>query len=164
MPNANDNILTRWQTSLTSVACSPLEFYERVENYLAESEIPNLKFSQVTRNEGGWFSPRRIYLRVRYKKLYFDVSAFVAGNVLTVGWWFHEDLSGITDLFAEIPVLSFFMQRTYRADTYFQVDYIEYFQKTFHETILRLVDELREDTGLPCLPPEARVPVQEEIW
>lgn len=164
MPNPNGNILARWQTALENAACSPLEFYEQVENSLTECELPNLQFSQITRNEGGWFSPRRVYLRIRYQRLYFDVSAFVAGNSLIVGWWLHENAPGVGDLFSEIPVLGFLMERTTRAATYYRVDYIEYFERTVHDSILRLVDDLSEQTGLALLPAEARIPVWEEIW
>ncbi len=164
MPNPDGNILARWQTSLEMPACSPLEFYETVENSLTEGELPNLLFSRITRNEGGWFSPRRIYLRIRYQRLYFDVSAFVAGNSLIVSWWLHEDFRGVADLLAELPFFSFLIEKTTRAATYYTVDFVEYFQHTVHETILRLVDDLREQNGLVLLPAEERIPVWEEIW
>jgi len=163
MPNPNENILARWQTALENAACSPLEFYEQVENSLAECELPNLSFSQITRNEGGWFSSRRVYLRIRYQRLYFDVSAFVAGDSLIIGWWLHEDAPGVMDLLAEIPGFGFLMERTTRAATYYTVDFVEYFQRTVHDSILRVVDDLREEHDLTCLPEEARVPVWEEI-
>lgn len=164
MPNSAGNILARWQTAQENVACSPLEFYEMVENSLTESELPSISFSQTTRNEGGWFSPRRIYLRIRYQKLYFDVSAFVVGSSLIISWWLHEDASGVTDLLAEIPGLSFLIEKTTRTATYYKVDYVEYFERTVHAAILRVIDELSEENGLSFLPDEARVPVWEEIW
>lgn len=163
MPNPDGNILARWQTTLEGVACSPLEFYEMVENSLMECELPNLQFSRITRNEGGWFSPRRVYLRIRGERLYFDVSAFVVGNSLIVGWWLHQDSAGVGDLFSEIPVFSFLMEKTTRAATYYRVDFIEFFERAVHNSILRVVDELREENGLAYLPDEARVPVWEEI-
>lgn len=164
MPNSDENILARWQTSFENVVCSPLEFYESVENSLTECELPNLRFSQVTRNEGGWFSPRRVYLRIRYQRLYFDVSAFIAGNSLIVGWWLHENAPRVGDLLSEIPIFSFLMEKTTRAATYYTVDYVEYFERTVHASILRVVDDLSEQNGLAILPAEARVPVWEEIW
>jgi hypothetical protein len=164
MSNTSGNILTRWQTSLKNVACSPLEFYELVERSLIESELPNLSFSQITRNEGGWFSPRRVYLRIRYQKLYFDVSAFVGGNALIVGWWLHEDAPGVADLLAELPGFGFLAEKTSRAATYYKVDFIEYFQRAVHASILQVIDRLSEENGLAYLPDKARIPVWEEIW
>lgn len=164
MPNTDGNILARWQTSLETAVCSPLEFYELVENSLIESALPNISFSQITRNEGGWFSARRIYLRIRYQRLYFDVSAFIIGDALIIAWWLHEDAPGISDLLAEIPGLGFLLKNTARAATYFRVDYIEYFQRTVHASVLRIVDELCEENRLPLLLNEERTPIWEDVW
>lgn len=164
MPNPNDNILARWQTTLETNGCSPLEFFDRIENSVAECELPDLKISRITRNEGGWFSPRRIYLRIRYRRLYFDISAFVVGSSLIVGWWLHEDLPGVSDLFMEIPGFGFFVEKAIRAATYYSVDYVEYFQRAVHDSVLRVIDELSEENGLALLPEENRQPIWEKIW
>lgn len=164
MPHSDGNILARWQTTLEMGVCSPLEFYEMIENSLTECELPNLQFSRITRNEGGWFSPRRVYLRIRWQRLYFDVSAFVVGNSLIVGWWLHQDSPGVGDLLSEISIFSFLMEKTTRAATYYTVDYVEFIQHAVHNSMLQVVDELREENGLGYLPDEARVPVWEEIW
>lgn len=164
MPNSGGNILARWQAALENIACSPLEFYEQVENSLTECELPNLRFSRITRSEGGWFSPGRTYLRIRCRRLFFDVSAFIVGNALIASWWLHEDAPGVADLLAEIPGFSFLLEKTTRAATYYTVDYIEFVERTVHAFILRVVDELSEENGLVLLPDEARIPVWEEIW
>ena len=131
---------------------------------MAECELPDLKISRITRNEGGWFSPRRIYLRIRYRRLYFDISAFVVGSSLIVGRWLHEDLSGVSALFMEIPGLGFFLEKTTRAATYYSVDFIEYFQRAVHDSVLQVVDELSEENGFAFLLEENRQPIWEEIW
>lgn len=164
MPKPDGDILARWQTTIETGACSPLEFYDRVENSLTECELPNLRFSRITRSEGGWFSPRRIYLRIRCQRLYFDVSAFVVGNSLIAGWWLHLDSPGVGDLLSELPIFSFLMEKTTRAATYYTVDYVEYIERAAHDSILRVVDQLREENGCGYLPDEARAPVWEEIW
>lgn len=164
MLKPNGTILARWQTILENIPCSPLDFYDRIESSLTEYELPDLLFSHCNRHEGGWFSPRRTYLRIRYQKLYFDVSAFVAGNALIVGWWLHENAPGIGDLLAELPILDFLMERTIRAATYYTVDYIEYFERTVHASILQVVDELAEENESAFLPDEARKPIWEELW
>ena len=164
MPKADGNILARWQATLENAACSPLEFYERVESSLTECELPDLQFSYVDRNEGGWFAPRRTYLRIRFRRLYFDVSAFIGGNSLVVGWWLHEDAPGIKDLLAEIPGFGFLKGETPRSATYYAVDYAEFIQRAVHASILRAVEELREENGLAWLPAgEEQISTGEEI-
>ena len=126
--------------------------------------MPDLRFSHVTRNEKGWFSSRRVYLRIRYQRLYSDVYAFVAGRSLVVGWWLHLEQLSIADLLAEIPVFGFLIEKTARASTYYQADFLEFVQRAIHDSILRVVDEVSEDADLEYLPAEARDPVWEEIW
>lgn len=164
MSNTDGSILARWQGKLENVHCSPLEFFEMMQVSVLEKELPNLTFSRIVRREGGWFSPRRIYLRIRYQRLYFDISAFVVGSAICIGCWLHEDAPGVADLFSEIPGLGFLIDRTTRAATYYTVDFIEHFQRTIHDSILQVVDELSEETGMENLSDEARQPIWEEIW
>lgn len=164
MAASHGQILARWQAKLIGVDCSPMEFFEMVENAVIERELPDVSFSLVMRREGGWFSPRRMYLRIRCRKLYFDVSAFVVGNSLIVGWWLHQALPGVADLFAELPGIGFILRKTTRAATYYAVDFIEYFQRAVHDSILRLIDDLTKENEAAFLPDEARQPVWEELW
>lgn len=137
-------LLSRWQSALDIAACSPLEFYDLVADELASRDLPGLRFSYCQRKEGGWFSPKRRYLRVRFEKLYFDISASVVGKSLVVSWWLHKDLPGVTDLFAEIPGLGMLINRTVRATTYFHVDLIEHLQTTVHSVVVRVLSELSD--------------------
>lgn len=164
MPRTDGIILARWQGRLENADCSPLEFFDLAQMEISEKGLPNLRFSQIVRREGGWFSPQRVYLRIRCRRLYFDVSAFVVGNTLILGWWLHEDAPGVADLLAELPGIGFLMGKTTHAVSYYTVDFIEYFQRAVHESILRVVDRLSEEAGLEPLSDEARQPIWEEIW
>ncbi len=160
----NEQILARWQARLNGADCSPLEFFELVEASVIEKELPGISFSQIIRREGGIFSPRRIYLRIGCKKLFFDISAFVVGRCLIVGWWLHRTSPGVGDLLSEIPAVGFLLNKTTWAATYYTVDFIEHFQHTIHEAVLQVADNLSEESGFTPLPDEARQPVWEEIW
>lgn len=70
----------------------------------------------------------------------------------------------MADLFLEIPGLGFLLKKTARAETYYMVDYIENIQRSVHASILRIVDDLREENGFPVLLNEERTPIWEEIW
>lgn len=164
MTKTDGQILARWQAKLSAVDCSPLEFFDLVQALVEEKEIPDILFSSVARREGGWLTPNRLYLRIRCGRLFFDVSAFVVGGSLIVGWWLHEDSHGVADLLAEIPIFNFILEKTTRAGSYYTVDFIEFFQRTIHDSILQAVDELSEENGLGILPDEARQPIWEEIW
>lgn len=164
MSRTDGKLLARWSGKLDGAVVSPLEFYQMVEAELAESELPNISFSYICRREGGLFSTKRIYLRIRYKRLFFDVGAFFVGNALVASWWLHEDFPGVADLFAEIPVIGFFIEHTSRTATYYSIDRIEFIQKSIHQAILNIVDRLSKENNVTVLPVQEREPVWEEIW
>lgn len=165
MPLSDGKPLARWQATLDGVTtCSPLTFYQMVAEEILKRELPNVTFSQITRNEGGWFSARRIYLRIREGKLFFDLCAFPAGNSFVVSYWLHEASPGVIDLFAELPVIGFLIERTAQASTYFSVDYIEHFQRSIHKAVLTVVDRLTAEAGRARLPEEDRQPVWTEFY
>lgn len=163
MAEAEGLILARWAGKLSCAAVSPLEFYELVEAAIVEIELPGISFSRITRREGGWFSPERIYLRVRYKRLFFDICAFIAGNALVISWWLEQDSPGITDLLAEIPFIRFFIERTSGAATYYSVDSVEFVQRSIHEAILSVIDMMSKENNLTFLSHDEREPAWEEI-
>jgi len=164
MAKQGGQILARWQGSLKNAYSSPVEFLEMVQSSILEKGLPNISFSYVTLREGGWFSPQRVYLRISCEKLFFYTSAFVAGNSLIVCWWLHREAPGVADLFLELPGIGYILEKTARAGTYYMVDFVEYFQRSVHESIIQVVDRLSEENGLEYLPDVARQPIWEEIW
>ena len=153
MMAADEQLLARWMGKIDGSGTSPLEFYDLLKESICDSEIPNISVTYITRREGGWLSAKRVYLRVRYRKLFFDIGAFVAGHNLVVGWWLHKDMPGLADLLAEIPGLGFLLDRTLRTATYYSVDVMEHFQVVVHQAVLRLMKSI-EDQNCPSFPGE----------
>lgn len=164
MPPVDDQLLARWRAQLTGINSSPLRFFELVEEAIAEATFPDIEFRDVVHREGGWLTYDRIYLRIRHRTLYFDVSAFVAGHYLVVGYWLLHDAPGIRDLFAELPAIGFVVDRALAPTTYYSVDLIETFQHVVHDAILRVCDDLSNGAEAPVLAEEDRQPIWEAIW
>ncbi len=163
MPS-DDQILARWRVQMPNLPCSPLDFLHLVQSAVDETLFPDVEFSNVLRREGAFFSPDRIYLRIRHHRLYFDVSALVAGRCLSVAYWLHEDPPGLRELFSEIPGVGAVITHVLDRPTYYRVDLIETFQHSVHDAILGVWDRLAEETRNPLLPPDERQPIWEEIW
>lgn len=162
MPQTS-NILSRWQSSVHGTSCSPLEFFDLVESGIRETGISGLSFTRVARRETHKLSADRIYLRIRFGAFFFDVSAFVFGNVLVVGYWLHRDPTALMDLVSEIPILGWLARATYRSATYYRVDRAEAFQHAIHESILSVIGRLKEEAR-GSYPSEGQpVPVWEEL-
>lgn len=148
-------LLTRWTSVLSHPQISPLEFYALVAERTAASEISKLKFSYFARREGGWFSARRIYLKISHGQLFFDLCAFRHADLLVLSYWLHRKKGGIIELLMEVPPARFIIERTIRTATYFDVDYIEFVQRTIHNSILEVVNELTVERDQVFLPAEA---------
>ena len=57
-----------------------MEFYASVEQALQPRQIPDYAVSRIDWREGGVFTARREYLRVRRGKLAFDICAAPFGS------------------------------------------------------------------------------------
>ncbi len=163
MSAASNNILSRWQARIYRTGCSPLGFLELVIQKVREAEFPKLRFSEVRRRENGLLSSDRTYLRIRYRSLYFDVSALLAGHALVVGYWLHADKPGISDLISEIPGAGWLIRGLIKPATYFQVDHNQAFQHMVHDSVLEVVRSLAEGNDARHLDPASDAPVWEEI-
>ncbi len=164
MPRADGKVLSRWRATVAPAPCSPLEFYEAVEEAIASSGDPRIRFSRIVRGEGGTAAPRRIYLRVQFDRLFFDVSAFLSGRSLVVGYWLHEDLPGVVELFEEIPGVGHLLRQFIRPVTYYRVDLLESFQHTVHDAVQMVLRNL-DPTGVqPTLLREQDAPERDDIW
>ncbi len=164
MAGEDAQILARWNARLMGTTCTPMTFFELVTAAIENRGLSNITVACTLRREGGIFSANRIYLRVRYEDLFFDVSAFVAGSSLIVGYWLHRDHPGIQDLLSEVPILGFAIERWIRPTTYYIVDYISSFQELIHGSILDVVDDLLVANGQDPVEIEARAPIWEAVW
>ncbi len=164
MPRIDGQLLARWQARLRDVDCTPLEFFDRVRDAVIESGLTDFRFSEVMRREKGVFSAGRIYFRIRFGRLFFDVSAFIAGRFLVVAYWLHQDWPGIADLFSEIPGVRSVIEHAVEPATYYRVDEVENLQRVIHDAIVEVVDQLSGTNGLEILPDDERQPIWEEMW
>ena len=162
MTTADGQILARWHGSLENPVCSPLEFLQMVEQEIIEKGLPNISFSYITRHEGGWFSPQRIYLRIKGYGLFFDITAFPEGNSLVVSWWLHRQDPNLIDLFSELPLIGYVLRKTIRAETYYTVDTVEHFQDSIAASVTKVLRNLDEQNGFEYSPDTK--PEWEGVW
>lgn len=68
-------IFSHWYTLIENLQCSSMAFYQSVENDIGTRHVPQANMSRVTWPEGGVFSARREYLRVKRRDLILDICA-----------------------------------------------------------------------------------------
>ena len=113
-------VFAHWHQPVANFQTSTEEFYAAVERALAPHRIPDVEISRIEWREGGAFSARRVYLRVRRGKLVFDICAAPFGADYFFSSWLAEippPLRGvrlIAMLFGSLVVL-FIMTKIFSA-------------------------------------------------
>jgi hypothetical protein len=98
-------VISHWYHLLEGLQASPREFYAAVERAIQSRQVPDARASRVDWKEGGLLSARRDYLRIRRKKLVFDICGAPFGSNFFVSWWLGELPSGFVALLSSIPLI-----------------------------------------------------------
>lgn len=83
-------VLSHWHKLVDGFEASPLEYYAAVEEAVRAREIPEAHISRVEYREGGIFSAARLYLRVRHRRLAFDICGAPYGRGFFFSSWLVE--------------------------------------------------------------------------
>lgn len=83
-------VFSHWFHLLEGLQESPKSFYEFLEGAIKKRELPDVKTSQIDYREGGMFSAKREYFRVKRGKYIFDICAAPFGRGFFVSWWLGE--------------------------------------------------------------------------
>jgi len=94
------DLSSHWVNLFIGLRYSSQEFYARVEQVLAEREVPDITITRVDWMEGGALSARREYLRIQRERLVFDICGAPFGTGFFVSIW-----SGERPLRIGVPVL-----------------------------------------------------------
>lgn len=85
-----DLVISHWYKLMENFQASPKEFYASVEEALKRRQVPDIVLSRIDWKEGGVLSAKREYLRVKRKKLTFDICGAPFGNGFFFSWWLAE--------------------------------------------------------------------------
>lgn len=104
----------RWHTFVDGFSCSAVEFYASVEAAVRARQIPKLKTERFLAKEGGAFSAKREYLRIRRGRVAFDLCAAPFGGGYFFSWWQYR-MPPAHPLLAFLAVLAMFPAAGYAA-------------------------------------------------
>lgn len=126
-----------------------MDFYQRVNQLLAEKGIKHVEVSNITYSQGGLLSPNRQYLRIKYHDYVFDICAAPFGTQYFVSWWLGELGNPIRDFFINLPIIGKLFSR--RKKTFYELDTEIMFKETVSYCVREIVDENRQSQGLRAL-------------
>jgi len=87
LPNSGKVVLSRWHSLFEDFSTSTQDFYGKVEAAIQRRNIPDIQVSRVRYNEGGIVTAKREYLRIRRKRIAFDICSAPYGNGHFFSWW-----------------------------------------------------------------------------
>ena len=165
MANAKyTEIFSHWSTMIEGFNASSKEFLSSVEKTIEERQIPDVKITRMDWSEGGVFSAKREYLRVRRKEFAFDIGAAPFGNGFFVSTWLGEVPSGLWIFILRIPLLGILLKATFKPATYYKIDTANMFQASVHNAVLEVIDEITKTKGLRQLSELDRKPEMKNIF
>jgi hypothetical protein len=155
-------LIAHWYQLLDGLGASPLEFYAAVESALERRSIPDRTLRRVNWREGGVFSARREYLRVKRSELLFDICGAPFGRGFFISWWLGE--RGFWKMLAELPWIGGFVRIVVRQDTYYKIDTALMFQEAVHGAVLEVLDDMTDAKGLRRLSDLERKPILRDFY
>ena len=157
-------VFSHWFHMLEGLQESPQSFYASLENAVKKREVPDVVISRIDYKEGGVFSAKREYCRVKRKKLIFDVCAAPYGRSFFISWWLAEIPSFLRALFLAIPVFGAAVARVFKPATFFQQDTELMFQESIRLAVNEVIDEITTSKGMRALTESERKPIMGNLF
>lgn len=150
-----------WHRYVQGLEQSPQKFYGMVQDAVTKRQVEGVKYTTVEHKEGGFFSSKRLYLRVQRGDLYYLICGapfadgfFVSARLISEG----KFLDAV--LFKDGSVA----KGLFKPDTYFSADTTLMYQSIVHDALMSVVDSLIEGSDLPPIPEADRRPVLADFY
>ena len=161
---ARDSIpFAHWSHLSEGLQESSMKFYQATEEAITKRQIPDIRLSRIDYREGGIFSAKREYLRVKWKSYIFDICAAPFGTGFFISWWLGQKPSTMMALVYMIPFIGPLMVRSFKPETYYQLDTTQMFQESIHLAVLEVLDHISQASGLRSLSELERKPVMQDM-
>jgi len=84
---SDGGVLSHWYELFENFSASTQDFYAAVEEAIRQRKIPDVEISRVLYNEGGLWTPKREYLRVKRGQIVCDICSAPYGTSHFFSWW-----------------------------------------------------------------------------
>jgi hypothetical protein len=155
-----EEILSHWHHLIEGLKESPSEVYAAIEQAVDLRRLPGIRCWRIEHREGGVFSARREYLRVRRDEYIFDICAAPFGTGFFMSWWLGEVAEA---WWAQIPLIGPILRRLFRPYTYYRMDVALMFRESVHAAVMEVLDKITTAKGLRALSELDRKPVMTDL-
>ncbi|MEM7296663.1 MAG: hypothetical protein AAF391_00175 [Bacteroidota bacterium] len=150
-PRKVTHTLDTWNAYLDGIRVAPSEYYALLSESIKARDWSDISISFIYTKQGGLFSPKRKYLRVRRGRHIMDICAAPQGNGTLVSWWLGISFPGFYGFVARLwiigPLTVWVVGRFVKPATYFRIDTSRVFKKAIHSAVLDVQRHLGVEEG-----------------
>lgn len=158
-------ILSHWFHLVNNFRDSSLGFYDALEETIRSRQLPRVECSRIRYLEGGIFSPKREFLRVRQKEYIFDICASAFGRGFFISWWLGiAKRSFLWQLLSVFPFVDRSAYDIVQRVTYYKLDTALMFQESIQAALLEVLDRRTSSQGIRGPAGRDRRPILSELF
>jgi len=159
------NVLSHWYAPVPNFNISTKEFYDKVEKELGAQQVPGLKMSRPEFSEGGLFSSKRQYLRLKRDDVLFDICACPFGvNYFFSCRFASVPPTGLKFLIAAIITLILEKLNLKAVETYHKEDTRLIYMTVVEAVVKKLVEQETAAKGIKLLDEYEHAPILGDLY
>ncbi len=156
---------SNWNTFIEGFQFSTKEFYTLLEEEVKKNGLKGIEFSTVLLDTSYMFSGQRLYLRIEWKHLQYDIClATVGKGNIFISWWLLNCDSLGKILVSKIPFIGERLALKLYPVTYYTIDTSSIFMCIIQSSVLKVVDDITNDKGVRALIENERKPILNNIF
>lgn len=154
-------LVSHWHHHFQGLSHSTDKFYNELQAAIDRKKIPEVKFERVEHKEGGMFSGKRQYLRVKRGALWFDICGAPFGGA---GFFVSSRLVSEETFSEAVAGNNMLLRAMLGTNTFYKQDSALMYQELVHAALLEVIDGLTSAASLPALPESARKPKMQAFY
>lgn len=152
-----------WSHLFGNIQHEPEAFYDQVEAFLKEHEVPEFHAKRITLKQEGPLSLQRLYLEISRGDYVYHICAAPWGTDFFFSWWLNFRMNNFSILLSRIPILGPIITGN-QEQSYYKLDTDTMFRTSVQQAVLWAVDQLTESRGLRGLTELERKPDLKSIF
>lgn len=142
-----NQVLSHYGQAISKCTMSGEQFYDLLDKTIKQHQFPDVKTEKVSLKESGILSSNRIYFRVKFGNLVYDICAMQFGVDFCISSWLYETEGTVRQLLKFTKVGDFLKERAAKK-TFYEADQESMFKFCVHNSLLETIDMMCEGQGL----------------
>ena len=135
-----------------------------LEKELDKHRLPDLQISKVRLKEGHIFSSRRLYLRLKWGTLEYNVCAAPFASGFFISWWLINHIPLFMVSINRIPYVGSRIVNLFFPVTYYKIDTGSMYMTYVHSCVQKVIKDITEEKGIQGLSELQQQPILNNIF